>query len=220
MSTCLEASPAPSIKSAPQASDCIANINEDEEDESKEEDDEEEEDEEEEEEEEEGFGAEVFCGGSLEEERESFRSRERVREICGASDSVDMASFLKDFIDLHSDQKGKRDSAESLVIHEQGMGQGIGQGRSGGRVITKSLLSGCDESSDEEEEVEMDEEDEEDGIDFPTDTGACPEKEYHYVGRDGRVLPLYLEPDMYVQSHTHILSDILVIILPALLRFS
>ena len=140
------------------------------------------------------FGAEAFCGGSLEEERESFRSRERIREIGGASDSVDMASFLKDFIDLHSDQKGKKDSAESLVIHEQG--------RSGGRVITKSLLSGCDESSDEEEEVEMDEEDEEEGIDYPTDTGACPEKEYHYVGRDGRVLPLYLEPDMYVLSFT------------------
>jgi hypothetical protein len=117
-------------------------------------------------------------------EKTPYRSKDLLREcLSTASDSGDMASFLKDYIDLH-DQKNRGKTTESLVIHEQ---HSI-TGRTSD--TTRALMDVCDESSDDLDAEE----------DFPAACGdrECVEREYHYTGLDGRLLPLYQEPDMYV----------------------
>ena len=107
--------------------------------------------------------------------------------------SVDMASFLRDFMDMHNDQKkaiktvktnAKNEAkkiSESLVIHEEHSGDD----RS--KEVSSSLMDVSNESSDEENEEHSD---------FPSNGDKdCSEKEYHFVGLDGKLLPLYQKPD-------------------------
>ena len=117
-------------------------------------------------------------------EKTPYRSKDLLREcLSTASDSGDMASFLKDYIDLH-DQKNRGKTTESLVIHEEHSMTGRASD------TTRALMDVCDESSDDLDAEE----------DFPAACGdrECVEREYHYAGLDGRLLPLYQEPDMYV----------------------
>ena len=108
--------------------------------------------------------------------------------------AVDMASFLKDFMDMHNDQiktgtaaksntnHETRKISQSLVIHEEH------SGNERSKECSSSLMDVSNESSDEENEEHSD---------FPPNGDKeCSEKEYHYVGLTGKLLPLYQKPDM------------------------
>ena len=108
--------------------------------------------------------------------------------------AVDMASFLKDFMDMHNDQiktetvvkantnNETRKISQSLVIHEEH------SGNERRKECSSSLMDVSNESSDEENEEHSD---------FPPNSDKeSSEKEYHFVGLTGKLLPLYQKPDM------------------------
>ena len=72
--------------------------------------------------------------------------------------------------------------SQSLVIHEEH------SGNERSKECSSSLMDVSNESSDEENEEHSD---------FPPNGDKeCSEKEYHYVGLTGKLLPLYQKPDM------------------------
>ena len=108
--------------------------------------------------------------------------------------AVDMASFLKDFMDMHNDQikteavvkantnNETRKISQSLVIHEEH------SGNERRKECSSSFMDVSNESSDEENEEHSD---------FPPNSDKeSSEKEYHFVGLTGKLLPLYQKPDM------------------------